>query len=148
MARQPDIVRGSAIWWIRVLLRLAGGFIVLAFLAMLMPARWMAATHRYLGMGELPQSPAVEYLARSISALYGFHGVLLLIIASDPARYRALVTYVAVMNVVFGLLILAIDLEAGMPALWTAFEGPPVAAFGLALGALNRRAAQLRGART
>jgi hypothetical protein len=54
------------------LLRLGGTMTVLAFPAMLLPPDWMAATHRWLGMGELPEAPVVDYLARSVSALYGF----------------------------------------------------------------------------
>jgi hypothetical protein len=81
------------------LLRLGGTMTVLAFPAMLLPPDWMAATHRWLGMGELPEAPVVDYLARSVSALYGFHGVLLFLIATDPARYRPFVVYVGCMNV-------------------------------------------------
>src|SRR5687768_18496075 len=108
-----------------------------AFLAMLLPVDWMASTHQWRGLGEFPRAPVVDYLARSIAALYGFHGVLLWIIATDPRKYRALVWYVAAMNVVFGLLVIAIDVHAGMPAFWTLAEGPPIVAFGIVIGALN-----------
>lgn len=131
--------RELATRWVSLLLRLAGGVMAFAFLAMLMPTAWMASTHRWLGLGEFPDRPVVEYLARSISALYGFHGVLLLIVAGDPVHYRALVDYVAIMNVAFGLIVFAIDLEAGMPLFWTAAEGPPIAVFGVLLGVLSRR---------
>ena len=105
---------------------------------MVMPAEWMTATHSWLGLGELPRSPAFEYLARSIAALYGFHGVLLLIVASDPRRYRTSVWYVAAMNVLFGLIVLAIDVEAGMPGYWSIAEGPPIVVFGIVIAMLNR----------
>jgi hypothetical protein len=45
------------------------------------------------------------------------------------------------MNVLFGLIVLAIDLHAGLPAFWTVGEGPSVAAFGIAIAILNRRQA-------
>jgi hypothetical protein len=125
-----------------VLLRIGGVVTCLAFLTILQPVEWMASTHRALGLGELPRTPVVEYLARSIAALYGFHGVLLLIVSSDPIKYRAIVWYVAAMNVLFGLMTIAIDVHAGMPAWWTIAEGPPVIAFGIAIGLLNR---SLRG---
>ena len=64
-----------------LLLRLAGAVTIAAFPAMLLPTDWMDATHRWLGLGELPRAPVVEYLTRSIAALYGFHGVLLLVVA-------------------------------------------------------------------
>ena len=123
-----------------VLLRLAGCVTAAAFLAIVLPVEWMASTHQWLGLGEFPRSPVVDYLARSVAALYGFHGVLLLIISGDPIRYRAIVSYVAVMNILFGLIVLAIDIHAGMPLAWTVVEGPPILLFGIVLTLLNRPA--------
>ena len=114
-----------------VLLRLAGGFTATAFLAVFLPADWMAATHRWLGLGEFPRAAIVDYLTRSIAALYGFHGVLLLLVSRNPAQHRSIVRYLGVMNVLFGLLLVLVDLHAGMPAFWTLAEGPPIIAFGL-----------------
>jgi hypothetical protein len=118
-------------------LRLAGVITASAFLTILLPAEWMASTHRWLGLGELPRAPVVYYLARSIAALYGFHGVLLLIVSTDPIKYRAIVWYIAIMNVAFGLMVTAIDAHAGMPAWWTLGEGPPIVAFGVVIAVLN-----------
>jgi hypothetical protein len=98
----------------------------------------MASSHEALGLGEFPRAPVVEYLARSIAALYGFHGVLLLILSTDPPRYRPLLWYVAAMNVAFGTIMVAIDAEAGMPAYWTIGEGPPIIAFGIIVCLLTR----------
>ena len=120
------------------LLRLGGVVTFSAFFAMLLPIEWMASTHRWLGMGEFPRSAVVDYLARSIAALYGFHGILLLIIARDPVRYRTIVWYVAFMNFAFGVMVLLIDLHAGMPILWTIGEGPPIIVLGMAIAFLNR----------
>ena len=120
------------------LLRLAGATMVLAFPAMLLPNDWMAATHEWLGLGEFPRRPVVEYLARSIAALYGFHGVLLLMLSSDPLRYRPILWYVAAMNVLFGAMMVVVDAVAGMPLVWTLGEGPPIIAFGLMIGWLIR----------
>ncbi len=62
--------------------------------------------------------------------------------SSRPIRseYRALVWYVAAMNVLFGVIMVAVDLHAGMPLLWTLAEGPPIAMMGVALGVLNWQA--------
>jgi len=119
------------------LLRLAGTVTVSAFLTILLPAEWMASTHRWLGLGEFPRAPVVDYLARSIAALYGFHGVLLLVVSTDPVRYRAIVWFVAAMNVAFGLIVIAIDVHAGMPVFWTLGEGPPIIALGIVIAILN-----------
>jgi hypothetical protein len=123
---------------LKVLLRIAGVWTGAAFLTMLLPVEWMAATHEWLGLGEFPRGPVIEYLARSIAALYGFHGVLLLLVSTDPIRYHTIVTYISVLNIVFGSMLVAIDLHVGMPASWTISEGPPIIVFGIVLMFLNR----------
>lgn len=128
------------------LLRLGGVVTCAAFLAVFLPVDWMAATHEWLGLGEFPRAPVVEYLARSIAALYGFHGVLLLIVARNPVRHRVIVRFIGVMNIVFGLLMTVIDVEAGMPALWTLAEGPPIIAFGAVVLYLSRSPGEPSGA--
>ena len=127
------------------LLRVGGVVTVTAFLAICLPVDWMASTHERLGLGDFPRAPVVEYLARSIAALYGFHGVLLLIVATDPRGFRRIVWYVAGMNVTFGVMMVAIDVAAGMPSLWTIAEGPPIIAFGIIIGLLNRSLAPENG---
>jgi hypothetical protein len=121
-----------------VLLRLSGSIIMSAFFAMLLPVDWMITTHRWLGLGDFPRSPVVDYLARSIAALYGFHGVLLWLVSTDPVRYRPIVWYIAAMNMLFGLMLVAIDVHAGMPFFWTMGEGPPIAMLGVVIALLNR----------
>ena len=121
-----------------VILRLAGLITLAAFFAMVMPAAWMASAHHALGFGDWPETPVFEYLARSIAALYGFHGGLLLLIAGDPARHVAIVKYMAFTYVAFGLIMLAIDLDAGMPTWWTLAEGPPIAMTGVLMAVLAR----------
>jgi hypothetical protein len=98
----------------------------------------MVSMHRALGFGEWPETPVFEYLARSIAALYGFHGGLLVLIAGDPVRHATIVKYMAFMYVAFGLIVLAIDLDAGMPTWWTLGEGPPIALTGVVFGLLAR----------
>jgi len=124
-----------------VLLRLSGSGLMLAFLAILLPVDWMAATHPWLGLGEFPRTPIVDYLTRSIAALYGFHGVFAWIVSRDTERYRVFVWFAAVMDIVFGAMMVAIDLHAGMPAIWTAIEGPSIMAMGLAIAVLAARRA-------
>src|SRR5260370_29533176 len=57
-----------------------------ALVPVVMPWSWMAATHRWLGLGEMPTGPIVEYLARSLSAFYALVGALCLVMASDLDR--------------------------------------------------------------
>ena len=58
-------------------LRLVGLSAILAIVAVVMPFSWMAAAHEFLGMGEMPEGAIVDYLARSLSAVYVVLGVLL-----------------------------------------------------------------------
>jgi hypothetical protein len=127
-----------------VLLRLSGSGLMLAFLAVLLPVEWMAATHPRLGLGEFPRTSIVDYLTRSIAALYGFHGVFVWIVSFDPVRYRVFVWFAAIMNIIFGAMMIAIDLHAGMPAIWTMIEGPSIMAVGVAIAvcALRLRSGQ------
>jgi hypothetical protein len=121
-----------------LLLRFAGTVTTVAFLAILLPVDWMASTHRAIGLGEFPRAPVVDYLARSVAALYGFHGLLQLLVSTDIVRYRPIVWFIAALNVTFGLMIFAIDLHAGMPLFWTLWEGPSIIAFGVVLVVLMR----------
>ena len=122
---------------LRLVLRIGGVTTTAAFLAVFLPVEWMARAHEALDLGPFPFWPIVEYLARSIALLYGFHGVLMLIIATDPVRYRALVTYLAIMDVTFGVAIAAIDIHAGLPWYWTLGESASIALLGLVLAILR-----------
>ena len=127
-----------------LLLRLCGLVLLLAFGAVLLPTEWMAASHRWLGMGDFPRAPLTDYLVRSVAALYGFHGVLVLLVAGEPLRYLRIVRFLGVMDIAFGLMMLGIDLHAGMPLLWTLAEGPPLVGIGglvLYLAAASARSA-------
>ena len=105
---------------------------------MLLPVDWMDSIHRSMGLGELPRAPVVDYLARSVAALYGFHGALLLLISTDPVKYRTIVWFVSLLNIVFGVMLVVIDVHAGMPRSWTLFEGPSLVVFGIVIAGLNR----------
>ena len=110
-----------------------------AFFAVFMPSESMASTHRWLGLGEFPEGPVVEYLARSVEAFYGFHGVLLFVVAHDPVRLRPVVTFVALFNILFGAMLVVIDARVGLPLWWTASEGPSIIVIGVLLALLNAR---------
>lgn len=103
---------------------------LLAVFAIFMPVRWMAVSHEWLGLGNFPESPLVDYLTRSASLLYTWHGGLLLLISFNVRRYRPLLIYLGIATAIGGLILLGIDLHAGMPAYWTLAEGPPVALIG------------------
>ena len=96
-----------------LLLRIVGVPALFALVAVFMPVSWMAATHRWLGLGEMPTGPVVEYLARSLSAFYAIMGALCLVLASDLERYRPLVRFLGVAFALMSLVLLGVDLARG-----------------------------------
>jgi uncharacterized membrane protein len=121
-----------------ILLRIVGVGSLFALVAVVMPTSWMAATHRWLGLGEMPTGPVVEYLARSLSAFYALVGALCLVVAADLERYRPLVRSLGVAFALMSLVLFGVDLAAGMPWWWTASEGPGGVVFGVLLFVLAR----------
>ena len=81
----------------------------------------------------------VEYLTRSISALYAYHGGVFLLMATDIRRYRDLALYFGLGDMVFGAVVFAIGLYAGLPPIWLWGEGPPTVLIGLVIAWLARR---------
>jgi hypothetical protein len=114
------------------LLRLTGAVLLLAVFAIFLPERWMATTHRWLGLGEFPASPLVDYLTRSASALYAMHGGLLVLASFDVRRFAPVIVYSAATGIAFGVTMIGVDLGAGMPLYWTLAEGPSIVLVGLA----------------
>jgi hypothetical protein len=82
-------------------------------------------------MGEMPTGPVVEYLARSVSAFYALFGALCVMVSSDLERYRPLVRFLGAAFALMSLVILGIDVAAGMPWWWSASEGPGGVVFGV-----------------
>src|SRR5215831_20428163 len=121
-----------------ILLRFVGVGALFALVSVVMPVSWMAATHRWLGLGEMPTDPVVEYLARSVSAFYALVGALCLVVAADLERYRPLVRFLGVAFALMSLVLLGVDLAAGMPWWWSASEGPGGVVFGALLFLLAR----------
>jgi hypothetical protein len=120
------------------LLRIVGVPALFALVAVFMPVSWMTATHRWLGLGEMPIAPIVEYLARSLSAFYAIMGALCLVLANDLERYQPLVRLLGVAFALMSLVLLGVDVAAGMPWWWSASEGPGGVLFGVVLFVLAR----------
>lgn len=115
------------------LLRIIGVSVSLAFATIFLPLDWMHRLHAWLGLGTAPEQAIFAYLTRSLSAMYFAHGCVVLLASSDVERFLPLVCLIALLNIVLGVLLLVIDLWAGMPGYWTALEGPPIALMGLVL---------------
>jgi hypothetical protein len=123
-----------------MLLRFVGVSALFALVAVFLPLSWMAATHRWLGLGEMPDGPVVEYLARSLSAFYAVMGALCLAVATDLDRYRPLVRFLGVVFALMSVVFHRVDLSAGLPWWWSASEWPGGVVFGALLFLLARPA--------
>ena len=118
---------------VRCFLYVTAGILLAALPCAFLPYAWMDAVHRWLGLGTLPDAPMVLYLARSASALYASIGGLYLYLAADPRRHRDVLRVLGWLKVALGIGLIPIDVSAGLPWFWTAYEGPFVLAWGLAL---------------
>jgi hypothetical protein len=126
-------------------LLIANGVMTLCALpAVFMPTAWMDAFHRHLFLQPLPDGPIVQYLARSVSALYAAFGSLTLVLALDLARYGPLITWWGITAMVFGALLLWVDTNAPMPAHWTWGEVPYLVLTGAVVLLLQSRMRGLR----
>jgi hypothetical protein len=124
---------------LKLILRAGGSACLLAVVAVVMPRRWMAVTHEWLGVGTFPDGPIVEYLARSLSAFYAMLGGALWVAASDVRRFAPLLVYKGVTGLAFGVVLLIVDISVGLPWHWTLQEGPFVLVFSMAILLLLRR---------
>jgi len=124
---------------LRFILRYIGTVSMIALVAVFMPDTWMAATHRWLGMGVLPTEPVVGYLARSLSLFYALLGGLLWVCSFDLHRHRPVLCYLGIAFIVFGLTLWGVDFAEGMPSFWKHSEGPMVIGMGTVILTLSAR---------
>src|SRR5262245_50641845 len=125
--------------FLRWLLIANGVMTLLALPAAFMPTAWMDMFHRRLMLAPLPEGPIVQYLARSVSALYAAFGSLTLLIAWDLRRFAPLVTWWGIAAILFGLILFCVDITAPMPPHWTWGEVPYTVLTGSLVLILQRR---------
>jgi hypothetical protein len=115
----------QSLFWFKCLrwfLWLIGGVTLFAFAAAVMPEKWMIEASEFLGFSPFPNSPLTFYLARNLSLLYGFVGVLMLYLARDIFHYRKLIRTLSLCTVAFGFFQFIVDTQASMPLWWSASE--------------------------
>jgi hypothetical protein len=122
-----------------VLLRIGGFGAAAGIFFVFVPFDWMQDIARWLTLAEPAATPLNHYLTRSLSAMYAFHGALLLYLSLDAIRYAPLVRFLAGLGIAFGALLFGLDYLVGMPRLWTFCEGPFVAIYSAALYAAADR---------
>ena len=138
VTRQNNLPATALVWGLRLL----GGLDLLALVAVVMPLSWMSRINDYCGLGPLPDSPIVGYLARTSSGMYALHGTVLMFVSTDIHRYRQFIKFLAITLLLYGPILLGIDLSIGMPLLWTLSEGPTCSGTGLLILWLQRQSMQ------
>jgi hypothetical protein len=119
-------------------LRLIGGFLILALGALFLPARMLELIPGEFGYSDLPENPAVPYLARSLAALYATWGLAAIFVSFDVPRYLRLIRFMAVVALAYGAVLLCIDLALGLHLRWVLTEGPIIMLVGVFFLLLSR----------
>lgn len=115
------------------LFRIIGVSSLFALIFVAAPHSWMREIHAWAGLGVMPDTPVVWYLARSTSAFYAMVGGLFLVVSRDLERHRQVIVYLGSSVIFLGAVLLIVDVTEGMPTAWTVWEGPFVIAFGIAI---------------
>lgn len=104
---------------------------MLAIVAVFMPLSWMASVHEFLGLRKMPEGPIVEYLARSLSALYALLGCWIFYLSGRVPTQLGFVRLFGVLFTIFGMVLWWIGVKSAMPITWVLLEGPPAILLGL-----------------
>jgi hypothetical protein len=124
--------------WLTLVLKTVGTVTVTAFAASVMPQDWIVSIAEALGFEPFPNAPLTFYLARNLSLMYGFIGLLVLWIAFNLGQYRSLVKPFAYATILFGLSQAIVDTQAAMPLWWTAFESVSTVLGGIMIAWLDQ----------
>jgi hypothetical protein len=125
-------------------LRWIGVVDLLAIVAVFMPFSWSAEAHAKIGLGPLPEIPVMVYLIRSASLLYAAHAALILFVSRDVRRYSRFISFMGVVALVHGTILLVIDYQAGVPKWWMAGEPAAYWAMAAAIQLLQDRIRRAR----
>jgi hypothetical protein len=123
-------------------LALSGGVCASALVAVIMPRTWHVAAHAWLGLGDFPEAPIAEYLARGMSAMCAFYGLLLLYLARDVRGRAAIIRFQALALMGISLASTLALIPSGMPPWWIYGDAGAVWAFGLTVLTLQAAAAR------
>jgi len=130
------MTRDNLLKW---LLRLIGGVELLAIPFVFIPFSWMQAIHARLPeMEALLHAPALEYLARGLSAMYALHGAVVVFVSTDVVRFRPLIRFLGVAHLLFGLVMFGVSVAAALPLWWVLGEGPVIVTGGVLTLFLSR----------
>jgi hypothetical protein len=111
-------------------LRFGGIVCASALVAVVMPRAWHAEAHAWLGLGDFPEAPIAEYLARGMSAMCGLYGLLLIWLARDVRKHAGVIRFLLAALMSVSLASTSVMASAGMPVWWLWGDFGSVWAFG------------------
>jgi hypothetical protein len=94
---------------------------LLAFVGAVLPESWMKAVYES-GGEPWPGGALLVYLARAVSILYGFYGILTLYLSCDVRRYLPLIRFLAIVSFPFAPIMFVVIWTAGLPTVWAVSE--------------------------
>jgi hypothetical protein len=109
-----------------LVLRATAVLLLLAFAGAALPESWMRAAYESGGLGPWPGGALLVYLARAVSLLYGFYGVLALYLSFDVPRYLPLIRFLAIASFPFVPVMFVVIWTAGLPAVWAVCESTSI----------------------
>jgi hypothetical protein len=105
-----------------LVLRATAVLFLLALVGAVLPESWMKAVYEQGVLGPWPGGALLVYLARVVSILYGFHGLLALYLSFDVPRYLPLIRFMAVVGFLLAPVMFAVIWAAGLPTVWVVSE--------------------------
>lgn len=104
-----------------------------------MPQAWHEAIHAALGLGDFPKEPIAEYLARGMSGMCGFYGLLLILLAGDVRHNLSLIVRQSCLLPAISLFATLSLTNSGMPLWWIYGDFLSVCGFSSVVLLLARR---------
>jgi hypothetical protein len=109
-----------------------------AFVAAILPARWLQEISASLGYPNFPEHPLALYLARDLSVFYGLAGVIVIWSSRRLPQMLPMVELLGKLVIALGLWQLIIVTWSGLPLWWIIAESVPRLFFGSFTIALAR----------
>jgi hypothetical protein len=110
-----------------------------AGLAVVMPTAWMASIYEMMGLGVFPDVALMQYMTRSLSALYAMFGASYWYMSRDVRRYLPLLRFSVPATALFTAAVILLDIWIPMPPSWTLGEAASLIAWTAALWWLVQR---------
>ena len=107
-------------------LRASGVLFLLAFAGAALPESWMKAVFEWGDLGPWPGGALLIYLARAVSILYGFYGLLVFFVSFDVPRYVPLIRFMAIVSLPFAPIMFVVIWAAGLPMIWAVSESTSI----------------------